>query len=312
MSATANAGTLVTLFGGSGFLGRYVARALAERHYRLRVAVRRPHLVGRQLGRPGQIEAVRADLRIRSTVEAAVRDAQVVINLVGILSERGAQQFDAVQAMGAGSVARAAARTGARLVHVSALGADADSPAAYARSKAQGEALALAAAPAATIFRPSIIFGPEDEFFNRLAATARISPFLPLIGGGRTRFQPVFVGDVAHAIAKAAAGDAKPGTIYELGGPDVLTFEELIEFVLATTGQRRLLVPIPFAFAALPAAVLQFLPTPPLTPGQVELLKHDNVVSAAAQREGRTLEALGIEPAAIAAVVPGYLRRERR
>jgi len=244
-------------------------------------------------------------------VEAAVRDAEVVINLVGILFERGEQQFDAVQAKGAGSVARAAAQTSARLVHVSAIGADADSRASYARSKAQGEALVLAEAPEATIFRPSIIFGPEDQFFNRFAAMARISPFLPLIGGGHTRFQPVFVGDVAHAIAKAAAGDTKPGTTYELGGPDVRTFKELIEFVLATAGQRRLLVPVPFALAELQASVLQFLSTPPLTPGQVELLKRDNVVSAAAKREGRTLEALGIEPASIAAIVPTYLRRFR-
>jgi len=309
MSTTANADTLVTLFGGSGFLGRHVARALAERHYRLRVAVRRPYLAVRQLGRPGRIEAVRADVRIPRLVEAAVRDAEVVINLVGILSERGEQRFDAVQAEGAGSVARAAARTGARLVHVSAIGADADSPAAYARSKAQGEALVLAEAPQATIFRPSIVFGPEDEFFNRFAAMARISPVLPLLGGGHTRFQPVFIGDVAHAIAKAAAGDTKAGTTYELGGPEVWTFTELIEFTLAAIGQRRLLLPVPVAVAELQAAVLQFLPTPPLTPGQVELLKHDNVVSAAAKREGRTLEALGIEPASMAAIVPTYLRR---
>ena len=309
MSATANADTLVTLFGGSGFLGRHVARALAERHYRLRVAVRRPYLAGQRLGQPGQIEAVRADVRIPRMVEAAVRDAAVVINLVGILFERGEQQFDAVQAKGAGSVVRAAARTGARLVHVSAIGADADSRAAYARSKAQGEALVLAEAPEATIFRPSIIFGPEDQFFNRFAAMARISPFLPLIGGGHTRFQPVFVGDVAHAIAKAVAGDTKPGTTYELGGPDVRTFKELMEFVLAAAGQRRLLMPIPFTLAKLQASVLQFLPTPPLTPGQVELLKRDNVVSAAAKREGRTLEALGIEPASIGTIVPIYLRR---
>ena len=311
MSANANADPLVTLFGGSGFLGRHVARTLAERHYRLRVAVRRPYLAVRQLGRPGQIETVRADVRIPRTVEAAVRDAAIVINLVGILSERGEQQFDAVQAKGAGSVARAAARTGSRLVHISAIGADAGSPAAYARSKAQGEALVLAEVPEATIFRPSIVFGPDDDFFNRLAAIAQISPFLPLIGGGHTLFQPVFVGDVAHAIAKAAASDTKPGMTYELGGPEVRTFKELIEFVLEALGQHRVLVPIPFALAELQASVLQFLPTPPLTPGQVELLKRDNVVSAAAKREGRTLEALGIEPASIEAIVPTYLRRFR-
>jgi len=189
MSANANGAALVTLFGGSGLIGRHVARTLSRRNYRVRIAVRRPYLVGRQATRSRQIEAVRADVRIARTVEAAVRGAAVVINLAGILFERGEQRFDAVHAQGAGSIARAAARTGARLVHVSALGADADSRAAYARSKAQGEALVLAEAPEATVFRPSIVFGPEDEFINRFAAMARILPVLPLIGGGETRFQ---------------------------------------------------------------------------------------------------------------------------
>jgi uncharacterized protein YbjT (DUF2867 family) len=200
---TMTANTIVTIFGGSGFLGRHVVRALAERHCRLRIAVRHPYFMEhlQRPGRPGQIRAVRADVRLPRLVEAAVRDAEVVVNLVGILSERGEQRFDAVQSEGAKTVARAAARVGARLIHVSAIGADASSPARYAGSKARGEALVLAEMPGVTIFRPSIMFGPEDKFFNRLAVMARILPFLPLIGDGQTRFQPVFVGDVACAIA---------------------------------------------------------------------------------------------------------------
>ena len=204
MTARSNAETLVTVYGGSGFLGRHVVRALAKRDYRIRVAVRRPDLAGhlQPLGRVGQIHAVQANLRHAASVEAAARDAHVLINLVGILFERGRQRFDAVHAFGAEQVALAASAHGARLVHVSAIGADEHSPRAYARSKAEAERLVLAAQPQAVIMRPSIMFGPEDDFFNRFAALARISPALPLIGGGTTRFQPVFVGDVAEAIAR--------------------------------------------------------------------------------------------------------------
>ncbi len=306
--------TLVTVLGGSGFLGRHVVRALANRQYRIRVAVRRPELCGhlRPMGRVGQIHAVQANLRFPQSVAAAVRDADVVVNLVGILFERGRQRFDAVQAEGAEAVALAAKAAGARLVHVSAIGADDNSPSHYARSKAEGERRVLAAQPAATIFRPSIVFGPEDDFFNRFAALARISPALPLVGGGLTRFQPVFAGDVAEAIALAVDGSTKSGTIYELAGPDVRTFKELMEFVLATIERRRLLVPVPFALMKLQAMFLQFLPKPPITPDQVDLLKHDNVVSAAAHGEGRTVEALGIIPESMAAVVPSYLWRFRK
>src|SRR6266540_4069285 len=304
-----NADTLITIFGGSGFLGREVTRALAERGYRLRVAVRHPYRSGQLQppGRPGEIHAVRANVCSPRSVTAAVRDAEIVINLVGILFEDGGQQFDAVHAEGARTVAHAAAEVGARLIHVSAIGADENSPARYAQSKARGEAAVLAEMPGATIFRPSIMFGPHDDFFNRFAAMARILPFLPLIGGGETRFQPVFVGDVANAIAKAVGGQTRPGTIYELGGPEVRAFRELMEFMLSTIERRRLLVPIPFAIAQLQASVLQFLPRPPLTPDQVELLKCDNVVSSKAEQEGRTLAALGIHPASIEAVVPTYL-----
>jgi NADH dehydrogenase len=255
---------------------------------------------------------VQANLRYPASIEAAARNAGIVINLVGILFERGRQRFDAVQASGAEAVALAASAFGARLIHVSAIGADENSASAYARSKAMGERLVLAAKPSATILRPSIVFGPEDDFFNRFAALARLLPALPLIGGGHTRFQPVFVGDVAAAVVAATDGRATPGAIYELGGPEVKTFKELMQYVLATIERRRLLVPLPFSLAQLQAFFLQFLPKPLLTPDQVELLKHDNVVSDAAMREGRTLQSLGIEPVAMEAVVPGYLWRFRK
>ncbi len=306
--------TLITVFGGSGFLGRHVVRALAQRGYRIRVAVRRPDLAGhlQPLGRVGQIHAVQANLRYPNSVEAAARGADAVINLVGILFERGRQRFEAVQTFGAEAVALAAGAYGARLVHVSAIGADENAPALYARTKAKGEKLVLAAMPTAVIMRPSILFGPEDDFFNRFAAIARLSPALPLVGGGHTRFQPVFAGDVAAAVAATVEGRARAGQIYELGGPQVLSFKELMRFVLATIERRRLLLPLPFALAKLQAQFLQFLPKPLLTPDQVELLKRDNVVSEEAKREGRTLEALGIEPVAMAAVVPSYLWRFRK
>ena len=306
--------TLVTVFGGSGFLGRHVVRALAKRGYRIRVAVRRPDLAGhlQPLGRVGQIHAVQANLRYPASVEAAARDADVLVNLVGILFERGRQRFDAVQAFGAEAVALAAAAFGARLVHVSAIGADEKAPSHYARSKAMGEKLALAAVPSAVVLRPSIVFGPEDDFFNKFASLARFVPALPLIGGGHTRFQPVFAGDVASAVAAAIEGRAKAGQIYELGGPEAKSFKELMQFVLATIERRRLLVPIPFWVAKLQASMLQLMPKPLLTPDQVEMLRGDIVVSDAAKREGRTLEALGIEPVAMEIIVPSYLWRFRK
>jgi uncharacterized protein YbjT (DUF2867 family) len=314
MALKSNSEMLVTVFGGSGFLGRHVVRALANRGYRIRVAVRQPELAGylRPLGVVGQIEPVQANVRIAPSVEAAARDADAVVNLVGILFERGRQRFDAVQADGAENVARAAAAAGARLVHVSAIGADENSPSHYARSKADGERRVLVAEPQAIIIRPSIVFGPEDQFFNRFAALARLFPALPLPGGGHTRFQPVFAGDVGEAIALAVDGKAKPRAIYELGGPDIKSFKELMEFMLATIERRRLLLPVPFTAMKLQAMVLQFAPNPPLTPDQVELLKTDNVVAAPARDQGRTLEALGIVPNSMAAVVPGYLWRFRK
>jgi uncharacterized protein YbjT (DUF2867 family) len=319
MITQSNLDTLVTVFGGSGFLGRHVVRALCKRGYRVRVAVRRPDLAGhlQPLGRVGQIHAVAANLRYPGSVEAAARDADIVVNLVGILFEGGRQRFESVHTFGAEAVALAAAAFGARLIHISAIGADPDAPSHYARSKAMGEKLALAAIPSATILRPSILFGPEDDFFNKFAALARIAPALPLIGGGHTRFQPVFAGDVASAILAAIDRPQTGGAIYELGGPEVASFKELMQFVLVTIERHRLLVPIPFGLARTMAFFLE-LPTkllsikPQLTRDQVELLLRDNIVSQEAEQAGRTLAGLGIEPVAMRAVVPTYLWRFRK
>jgi NADH dehydrogenase len=257
-----NLDTLVTVFGGSGFLGRHVVRALAKRDYRIRVAVRRPELAGhlQPLGRVGQIHAVQANLRYPASVEAAMRDSHAAINLVGILAESGAQTFDAVQGEGAGTVARAAAAAGAGMVHVSAIGADENSASRYGRAKAAGEKAVLAAVPSATILRPSVVFGPEDQFTNRFAALARMSPALPLIGGGLTKLQPVYVGDVATAVADAVDGKTRPGAAYELGGPEVLTMREIMEIILDVTERRRMLLPLPFGLAKFQALFLQFAP----------------------------------------------------
>jgi len=310
-----NLDTLITVFGGSGFLGRNVVRALAKRDYRIRVAVRRPELAGhlQPLGRVGQIHAVQANLRYPASVEAAMRDSHAAINLVGILAESGAQNFDSVQALGAGAVAKAAAAVGARMVHVSAIGADENSPSRYARSKAAGEKAVLSAVPSATILRPSVVFGPEDQFTNRFAALARISPMLPLIGGGLTKLQPVYVGDVATAVADAVDGKTKEGAAYELGGPEVLTMREIMEIILATVERRRMLMSLPFSLAKLQALLLQFAPGPlKLTPDQVELLRADNVVSSAAKAASLTLEGLGIAPDSLEAIAPQYLWRFRK
>jgi NADH dehydrogenase len=315
MTAKSNSDTLVTVYGGSGFLGRHVVRALAKRDYRIRVAVRRPDLANflQPLGRVGQIHAVQANLRDARSVDAAARGASVLINLVGILAEGGRQRFDTIHSFGAEQVALAASAHGAGMVHVSAIGADEQSPAGYARSKAVAERLVLAAQPSAVIMRPSILFGPEDDFFNRFAALARMSPVLPLIGGGQTKFQPVFVGDVATAIADATDGKLRTGLVYELGGPEVRTFKQLMQFILATIERDRLLVPLPFFAAKLNAMLLQFAPAPlTLTPDQVEMLRTDNVVSETAVTERRTLPGIGIAPDTIEAIVPGYLWRFRK
>ncbi len=309
-----NLETLVTVYGGSGFIGRSVVRALCKREYRVRVAVRRPELAGhlQPLGRVGQIHAVQANLRYPASVEAAMRDSHVAINLVGILAQGGAQTFESVQARGAGTVAGAAAAAGARMVHVSAIGADENSLSAYARSKAAGEKAVLSAVPSATILRPSVVFGPEDQFTNRFAALARLSPALPLIGGGVNRMQPVYVGDVASAVADAVEGKAKAGATYELGGPEVLTMREIMETILEITQRNRMLMPLPFGLAKLQALFLQFAPGAlKLTPDQVALLRSDNVVSDAAKAAGLTLEGLGIAPDSMEAIAPQYLWRFR-
>jgi uncharacterized protein YbjT (DUF2867 family) len=309
-----NLDTLVTVFGGSGFVGRSVVRALAKREYRIRVAVRRPELAGylQPMGRVGQIHTVQANVRHRASVEAAMRDAHVVVNLVGILAESGAQTFEAVQGAGAGTIATAAAAADAQMVHVSAIGADEQSESSYARSKAAGEKAVLAAVPSATIMRPSVVFGPEDQFTNRFAALARISPFLPLIGGGVTKLQPVYVGDVATAVANAVDGKAKPGRVYELGGPEILSMREIMETILAITDRERMLLSLPFGIAKFQSYVLQFAPrTLKLTADQVELLRHDNVVSQAAKDAGLTLEGLGITPDSLEGISPQYLWRFR-
>jgi NADH dehydrogenase len=307
---------LVTVFGGSGFLGRHVVRALAKRGWRVRPAVRRPDLAGhlQPMGGVGQIMPVQANLRYPDSVMRAVDGADAVVNLVGILYETGRQRFDAVQTEGPRAIARAAARAGiTNLVHVSAIGADAASAAAYARSKAAGEAAILAEVPGSVILRPSIVFGPEDNFFNQFAGLARMLPALPLIGGGETRFQPVFVGDVAEAVAAGLDGKAKPGAVYELGGPAVRTFREILEYILKETGRSRPLIPLPFPIAELQGRILELLPMKPLlTRDQVLMLKSDNVVSEAAKADGRTLEGLGITPESIEAVVPSYLYRFRK
>lgn len=305
---------LVTVYGGSGFIGRHVVAAIAKTGARMRVAVRRPELAGhlQPLGGVGQINAVQANLRYPESLLAAARGADAVINLVGILFRTGKQTFEAVQDEGARHVAEAAWAEGAKaFVHVSAIGASERSRSVYARSKAAGEAAVKEVYPGAVILRPSVVFGPEDDFFNRFAALARLLPALPLIGGGRTRFQPVFVGDVAKAVLAGLTGRADAGAPYELGGPELLTLKQVMERVLSYSMRDRWLVPVPFWFAKLQAAFLQFLPAPPLTIDQVRLLESDNVVSEDAKRGGRTLEGLGIEPVAIAAVVPGYLEQFR-
>ncbi|MFO1112238.1 MAG: complex I NDUFA9 subunit family protein [Bradyrhizobium sp.] len=310
----ANSETLVTVFGGSGFLGRHVVRALARRDYRIRVAVRRPELAFhlQPIGRVGQIHPVQANVRNAASVQSAMRGSDVVVNLVGILSAAGEQSFEAVHARASGAVAQAAAEIGARVVHISATGADEHSTSAYARSKAAGEKAALAAVPSATIIRPAVVFGPEDEFTNRFAALAQMSPVLPLIGGGHTRMQPVYVGDVARAVADAVDGKTKAGATYELGGPDVLTMREIMQMILEITDRDRMLVPLPFGLAKLKALFLQFAPGAlKLTPDQVELLKTDKVVSDEAKAAGLTLQGLGITPEPMAAIAPQYLWRFR-
>ncbi len=311
--AQSGSNKLVTVFGGSGFLGRHVVRALAKRGYRIRVAVRRPDLAIhlQPLGGVGQIQAVQANLRFRWSVDRAVEGADHVVNLVGILHESGAQNFGAVQEFGARAIAEAARAAKAGLTHVSAIGADKDSASDYARTKGLAEAAVLETVKDAVILRPSIIFGPEDGFFNKFASMARYSPMLPLIGGGNTKFQPVYVGDVAEAIARAVDGQLAGGKVYELGGSEVRTFKELMQELLQVVERKRILLPIPFWAARILGTVAGLLPSPQLTRDQVTLLESDNVVSAKAIKDGRTLEGIGITPRTMEAILPSYLWRFR-
>jgi len=306
---------LITIIGGSGFAGRHIVRALAQRGYRIRVACRRPDLAGylQPLGNTGQIMAVQANVRYPASLAAACEGAYAVINLTGVLHSAGAQSFDAVHVFGAEASAKAAKAARARVfIQMSAIGADAGSSAAYARSKAEGEARARASFPGTIVLRPSIIFGPEDSFFNRFAELARFSPFLPLIGGGQTQFQPVFAGDVGEAVARLVDAGEADGKTYELGGPETFSFKELMQFTLNTIGRSRALLPLPWGIAKVQAAIMGLMPNPILTLDQVEMLRHDNVVSEEARREQRTLEGLGVTPQGIEGIVPGYLYRYRK
>lgn len=303
------------MFGGSGFVGRHTVRALAQRGFRVRAATRRPDLAGhlQPMGGVGQIHAVQANLRYPESVARAVEGSDAVVNLVGLLYKSGPQTFEAIHVDGARAIARAAHQARVRhLVHVSAIGANARSPGGYGRTKAAGEAAVLQEFAGAVILRPSIIFGPEDGFFNRFAAMARTAPMLPLIGGGHTRMQPVYAGDVAAAIAAACEGNARASTIYELGGPEVLTFRKLLEKTQEWSGRDRAYLRIPFWLAKLGALATVPLPNAlrPLTVDQVRMLQDDNVVSEAATKEGRTLQGLGIlGPHAIDTLVPVYLEQ---
>jgi len=310
------ANKLVTVIGGSGFIGRHLVRALAQRGYRIRPAMRRPDLAGhlQPLGSVGQIMPVQANVRYPDSVLAACQDADIVINLTGILSNTGSQTFDAIHVFGAETSAKAARQAGAKsFIQMSAIGADAGSGSAYARTKAEGEARAKASFRGAIIVRPSVVFGPEDDLFNRFASMARIAPALPLIGGGETLFQPVFAGDVADGMSELATHhDRHKGQTFEFGGPETMSLKQIMEFTLETTARKRFLAPLPFGLAKMMAAVLGLLPKPLLTMDQVELLKSDNVVSEACKADGRTLEGLGISPQGIESIVPSYLYRYRR
>jgi NADH dehydrogenase len=306
---------IVTVFGGSGFVGRHVVRELAKRGYRVRAAMRHPSKAGflRTMGLPGQVEAVYADIRDDESVARALSGASMAVNLVGILYESGKQTFDALQAEGAGRVAWTAKAKGVeRLVHISAIGADEDSEAQYASAKAKGEAAVLEAFAEAVILRPSIVFGKGDGFFNRFAAMAKILPALPLLGGGHTRMQPVYVDDVADAACIALQDTSTSGKVYELGGPRVYSFKELMQIVLSETQRKRLLAPVPWPIARLQGRILGLLPAPLLTLDQVKMLEDDNVVSDAATADHRTIQDLGIDPKTVEAIVPGYLWMYRR
>jgi uncharacterized protein YbjT (DUF2867 family) len=313
---------LVSVFGASGFLGRHVVRALAQRGYRIKAAMRRPDLAGylQPLGDVGQIHAVQANLRHPASLKAALQGADAVINLVGILRPQGRQSFEAVQDKGVEALAEAAHQAGIKkFIQLSAIGADADSPSAYARSKAMGERAVQQAFAEAVIIRPSIVFGPEDQFFNRFAALGKMLPIVP-IAGADTLFQPVYVGDVAETVARAVDGDIPLGRTYELGGPDIRSFRDLVAYALEQSGRKKPILALPKGLASLQAGMIEVLNAVTfglmpddliLTRDQVTLLERDNIVSDLAQAENRTLAGIGITPTSIEAIVPSYLVRFR-
>lgn len=301
--------SVATVFGGSGFIGRYIVKRLAHKGFVVRVAVRDPEaaLFLKTAGAVGQIVPLFASVENEATVRRATEGASIVINLVGILAEARAGEFDRVHAEGAGRVARLAAASGVtHLLHMSAIGADPASPSHYGTSKAAGEQAVRAAFPRATIFRPSIVFGPEDRFFNRFAAIARLSPLMPAISG-ETKLQPVYVGDVADAVMAALGRSDAAGTTYALGGPRVWTFRELLEYVLQQTGRNRRLIDVPMGLARLQARLLEFVPGKPLTRDQLLMLSRDNVASG----DLPGLTDLGVVPTPVELVVPTYLQRFR-
>jgi len=304
--------TQVTVIGGSGFLGHQVVRRMAEAGYRIRVTSRKPALALslKPLGGVGQIAVVRADIRNEAELAASIDRAEIVVNLVGILKPSGGRSFEAMHVEGAATVAKLAAKAGVRrLIHVSSIGADPKARTAYARSKGQGEAAVRAAFPRATILRPSVMFGPGDGFFNRFASLMRLSRLVfPLFGGGATKFQPVFVGDVADALANAIADEATCGRTYELGGPAVYSLKDILAMIARYTERKRTFVPVPFFLLDLAAALTGWLPFAPVTLDQARLLRKDNVVRKGpdATTVG-TLADLGVQPTAVEAVVPSYL-----
>ncbi len=301
----------VTVFGGSGFLGRQIVKSLAAEGSNVRVAVRHPERASfiERLGRDGQIEFVHANVWDESTVARAVKQSASVINTVGHYVEKGTATFDAVHGQGALHVARQARQAGAeRLIHISGLGADPTSDSPYVRARGVGEALVKKAFDGVTIFRPSVIFGPDDSFFNTLAGMARQTPVLPLFGMGRTNLQPVFVGNVAEACVRVLANPSTEGKVYEIGGPRVYTYKALVRLVLKRVDRRRILVPVPFFVWDSLAALMAFLPNPPLTRDQVKLMKRDNVVEGKAL----TLEDLGIAPASVEEILLTYINANLR
>jgi NADH dehydrogenase len=313
-------GRLAVVFGGSGFIGRNVVRELARRGWRVRVAVRRPHHAQflRPMGAVGQVQLVQANIRHRPSVEQALLGADAVVNLVGLLFQSGPQSFERLQAQGSAAVAELAAKAGVEtFVYLSAIGADETSDSRYARTKDEGERAVRSAIPTATIMRPSVVFGPEDQFFNKFATLLSMAPpFLPLpllIGGGATKFQPAYVDDVADAVAAALETTAARGKTYELGGPRIYTFRQILEFIMEETGRRRVLAPAPFALAPALGAfgeLINWIPffDPPITRDQIRLLKRDNVVGSGAL----TFADLGVSPRTVEAIVPAYLARYRK